>query len=237
MSEITIVSLGAGVQSSALAVLNALGKVEPRASAAVFADTGCEWPETYDFLFGHLKPWLEARGLPVVVVTAGDMYEFLFSKRLLPVTFGNSEKSGRRQCTDRFKIRPMKRWLRGAGARRAVVMLGITIEESHRATPSPDKWITNLYPFVEMGWTRRDCARLLLDMGLPIPPKSRCWICPMQPLDAWRLLAVQHPELFERAAALEERAIARRLAAGKEPLTLTGDRSLRKMFSSSQLCF
>lgn len=236
MSEITIVSLGAGVQSSALAVLNALGKVEPRASVAVFADTGCEWPETYEFLLGHLKPWLEDRGMAVVVVSSGNLYDYCYTRSVLPVVFGDNRVS-RRQCTAKFKLQPIRHWLRGMGVRHATVMLGITVEESHRARPSRTRWISNIYPLLEMGWTRRDCARLLLDMGLPIPPKSRCWICPMQPLDAWRLLAVQHPELFERAAALEERAIARRLAAGKEPLTLTGDRSLRKMFSSSQLCF
>ena len=41
-----IISLGGGVQSSALLILNALGRVNPRATHAVFADTGgeCESP-------------------------------------------------------------------------------------------------------------------------------------------------------------------------------------------------
>jgi 3'-phosphoadenosine 5'-phosphosulfate sulfotransferase (PAPS reductase)/FAD synthetase len=233
MAEITIISLGAGTQSSALAVLAALGKVTPRPIAAVFADTGCEWPETYDFLH-LLREWLEEHDLPVVVVSAGDMYEFFMSRRLLPVTFGGPGRNGRRQCTDKFKIRPVKRWLRDAGADRARIALGITIEESRRVTPSPDRWITNVYPLVEMGWTRTDCLKFLLGLGFPEPPKSRCWVCPMQPLSAWRILASRHPDLFAKAIALEEAAISRRLELGKPPLTLTGGAPLRTLFSVSQ---
>jgi 3'-phosphoadenosine 5'-phosphosulfate sulfotransferase (PAPS reductase)/FAD synthetase len=233
MTEITIISLGAGTQSSALAVLAALGKVTPRPIAAVFADTGCEWPETYDF-FHLLREWLEKHGLPVAVVSAGDMYEFFLNKRLLPVAFGGPGRNGRRQCTDKFKIRPVKRWLRDAGADRARVMLGISMEESNRASRSPDQWITNAYPLVEMRWTRTDCLKLLLDLGFPEPPKSRCWICPMQPMSAWRVLASRHPELFAKAVMLEEAAMARRMEVGKQPLTLTGGPPLQTLFSVSQ---
>jgi len=40
--HLQIISLDAGVQSTALLVLNALGRVEPRATHAIFADTGGE---------------------------------------------------------------------------------------------------------------------------------------------------------------------------------------------------
>jgi hypothetical protein len=33
-----------------------------------------------------LREWLEKHGLPVAVVSAGDMYEFFLNKRLLPVS-------------------------------------------------------------------------------------------------------------------------------------------------------
>lgn len=220
--EITVLSLGAGVQSSALAVLAAMGKISPRPEAALFADTFCEWPETYEFLAMYLRPWLEEHGLPVFTVSAGDMYEFFYSRALLPLAFGKKNEGRRRQCTRQFKIAPMKKWLRENGAQRAFVLLGITVEEGRRARPSPDKWITNVYPLVEMRWTRLDCARLLHDVGLPIPPRSRCWLCPFQPPDAWQRLFTTHPDLFERAVALEERAVARRIALGKKPLYLTG---------------
>lgn len=236
MTEITIVSLGAGVQSSALAVLAALGRITPRPTAAVFADTACEWPETYQFL-SHLKPFLEEHGLPVQIVSAGNMYDFFYSKRLLPVTFGSRGGNGRRQCTDKFKIRPVKKWLRAAGASKASVLLGISADEANRAVPSRDRWIINLYPLVEMGWTRLDCMRFLQEVGLPLPPKSRCWICPMQPLDAWRTLAARHPELFEKAAVLEDLALERRRQEGKSPLTLTGGPPLRRLFSTNQLTY
>lgn len=45
-----IISLGGGVQSSTLVLMNLLGEIEPRAEAAYFADTGFEQAHTYQFL-------------------------------------------------------------------------------------------------------------------------------------------------------------------------------------------
>lgn len=73
--EIAVLSLGTGVQSSALAVLAATGKVSPRPEATMFADTFCEWPETYEFLTTYLRPWLEEHGPLVFVVSAGDILQ------------------------------------------------------------------------------------------------------------------------------------------------------------------
>ena len=49
MTDLTYLSLGAGVQSSALLVLANQGKVE-RPSVAIFADTGDEPQYVYDYL-------------------------------------------------------------------------------------------------------------------------------------------------------------------------------------------
>jgi len=69
--RLTYISLGAGVQSTALAVLSARGeKGVPRADVAIFADTGDEPPHVYDQLErlrGYLKPY----GMPVETVSIG----------------------------------------------------------------------------------------------------------------------------------------------------------------------
>ena len=61
-------SLGAGVQSSTLALMIAHGELEP-VDAAIFADTGWEPKKVYAWL-----DWLEKQlPFPVYRVTAGDL--------------------------------------------------------------------------------------------------------------------------------------------------------------------
>ena len=54
-----ILSLGAGVQSSTLAMMYAQGKLEGMPDAAIFADTGWEPRKVQDYL-----DWFEARNFP-----------------------------------------------------------------------------------------------------------------------------------------------------------------------------
>ncbi len=64
MSLPAYLSLGAGVQSSALALMAAVGEIEPMPKAAIFSDTGWEPREVYDYL-----EWLKGElPFPVHVV-------------------------------------------------------------------------------------------------------------------------------------------------------------------------
>ena len=82
MSEpIQILSLGAGVQSSTLALMAAAGEVGPMPAAAIFADTQDEPDGVYQWL-----NWLEQQlPFPVIRVTKGQLsaraVQFRTSKR------------------------------------------------------------------------------------------------------------------------------------------------------------
>lgn len=56
---------------------------------------------------------------------------------------------------------------------------------------------------------------------LPVPPKSSCFFCPFHRPAAWADLSREEPELFDKAAALEETLNARRKVLGKDPVFLT----------------
>jgi len=75
---IHIISLGAGVQSSTMALMAAAGEIGPMPVAAIFADTQGEPQEVYDYL-EYLKPLLP---FPVHVVTAGNIEKRFFSRTL-----------------------------------------------------------------------------------------------------------------------------------------------------------
>lgn len=69
MSDIHIISLGAGVQSSAMALMAAAGELTPMPAAAIFADTQAEPASVYRWL-----NWLETQlPFPVLRVTRGDL--------------------------------------------------------------------------------------------------------------------------------------------------------------------
>lgn len=63
---LTVISLGAGVQSSVMALMAAKGQIKPMPDCAIFADTQAEPDHVYEWL-----DWLETQlPFPVYRVTA-----------------------------------------------------------------------------------------------------------------------------------------------------------------------
>ena len=65
-------------------------------------------------------------------------------------------------------------------------------------------------PLCDRDITRQGCIDIIRAEGLDVPQKSGCWICPFQRAEQWRELWRRYPELYERAARLEELSTARR---------------------------
>ena len=70
---LNILSLGAGGQSTTVALMSAYGEL-PKFDACIFADTGWEPAEVYAHL-AKLTTELEAHDIPVLTVSAGNIYE------------------------------------------------------------------------------------------------------------------------------------------------------------------
>lgn len=196
-----ILALGAGVQSTALAIMNAEGQIQPRAEYAVFSNTGGELPETYEHLC-RLSRWL-GRRLPLVVVEKQPpLADVKFHYPVLPVHADCSLLP--RRCTDHWKVRPMHRWARGMGIKNLTVQLGISCDESQRIKEAPQKWVTRRWPLIDRLMNREDCRRVIAGAGLPIPTKSACFFCPLRSQSWWRFLKARWPHLFKRACEIEE---------------------------------
>ena len=115
-----------------------------------------------------------------------------------------------RSCTERWKIQPIRRWLQANRDKQPVEQwLGITLDEILRMKPSQVKYITNVYPFIEMldrPWTRGMVMRWLQENDLEIPVKSSCVFCPYHDRAAWR--EIQQSDNGDWQKALEvDRAI------------------------------
>jgi len=236
-----IISYGGGIQTVALAILNATGQVTPRAEVAVFADPGAEMPGTYRHI-EIMQPWLAERGMELVTVRQDRFPPLEQNIRerstTIPVRWNNGKEGGigRRACTTQWKIEPINKWLKAQGVTHAITQIGFSLDEFHRMRPSPIKWIENRYPLIDMGLSRDDCRRIIEEVKLPQPPKSACYFCPLNNVTGWQLLAVYHPDLFDKACELE-RAVNRRgdYNDGKPVYLSSRLRPLVKAFSKHQL--
>ncbi len=224
MSEpIHIISLGAGVQSSTMALMAALGEITPMPVAAVFADTQAEPKNVYDWL-----DWLETQlPFPVYRVTSGNMTEQMFkvvrrrddsgnwSKNLIPAFILNADGTKgimQRQCTADYKIKPLERAVkalaeirRGEKQIKVCQWIGISSDETLRMKESRMAWQKHRWPLVEMGITRRRCFEWMLVNGFPTPPRSACTYCPYHSNSEWRRLKEESPAEFNHAVEVEKK--------------------------------
>lgn len=226
---IRILNLGAGVQSSALALMIARGDLPP-IDAAIFADTQEESAATYS----HLD-WLIAEtkaAFPTLVRSFGKLGDGLVIGRThrkgfstIPAfTLGKNGSRGmlRRACTGDYKIdvidrtirrevlglKPRQRWPKNVAC---VQIMGLSLDElprSIRVTKAfdnaPGRHSSPEYPLIDLGMTRTDCARWLQDYPVPHPvPRSACVFCPYKSNREWRRLRDEDPEGWSRAVEMD----------------------------------
>lgn len=248
--KLNILSLGAGVQSSTLALMGAYGVVDPF-DHAIFADTQSEPAGVYSWLATLRELIAEApHPFPIHVVTAGnltdDMLKLRTSKKtgqkyvraLIPAYFQKPDsKHGRgllgRKCTAEYKVRALIRKQRELAkvprARKGVdigvrcrVAIGISWDEVERMKPSTEPWAVNYWPLVERKLTRQDCLDWMELMGFPKPPRSACVFCPFHSDAEWRRLRDEEPTEFQRAVRVD-RELRAKAAQSTGTAKLAGD--------------
>ncbi len=142
----------------------------------------------------------------------------------IPVRMSNGAP-GTRSCTADFKIKVIGRWLKAHGATAdapATVGVGISVDEIHRANARrAEKYERIVYPLLDLRLRRADCPGIIRAAGLPVPPKSACWFCPLHQFGRWADLRRERPTLFERACALEDLLNDRRDVLGKDHVYLS----------------
>lgn len=216
-------SLGAGVQSTALLLLSAQG-VLPKLVAAIFADTGNEPQAVYDHLDRIEEEVAKPAGIPILRVQWGDIRnDAVTGHRWLKIpvfVLGADGKKGQgtRQCTKDYKVDPIKRKLKTllgskTSASGAILQpppgvvaeqwIGISLDEVHRAKDADERWLRNSFPLLDMRWTRDDCLNYLEEQGWASTPKSACVICPFHSNRMWREIKEQAPEEFADAVEFD----------------------------------
>lgn len=219
VEPIQIISLGAGVQSSVLALMAARGLITPMPKAAIFADTQDEPAAVYVWL-----EWLEKQlPFPVIRVTRGRLSDLStrvivskktglnYTKPSIPAftLYPDDRKPGKmqRHCSMDLKIelilREIKR-LAGKG-HSAIQWIGISTDEPERMKDSRDSRIKNRWPLIELEMSRQDCLAWAKKEGLPQPPRSACIFCPFHSDAEWLRIRSESEEEFQFAVQYERR--------------------------------
>ena len=203
-----MISFGGGVNTIAMTIILC---EEGWRGPIVFADTGGENPKTYCYMNYFEREFLRPRGLEITRLSPISHPELYDDKRIMGAktleTFCLSRHIvpflAVRWCSVQFKRNPLENWRMAHGIDRT--LMGICSDEPGRA--HYDNPIVR-YPLIEAGINRKECMRIAQRAGLEVPLKSGCFFCPGQSLGQWRALYYEYPDLYERAAILEENASA-----------------------------
>lgn len=256
-----VLSLGAGVQSSALLLLAAEGKIAPF-DVAIFADTGWEPATVYDHLQRLIDEVARPAGIPVVRVSNGNIREDSISvdySIMLPLFLMDSAGNKgmlNRQCTQNYKLLPIYRYVRlmlgaeittreckkcngtgrrhlpqlyqtvgrlnsecsvcrGSGLQQRVgpipdpsvsvdMAIGFSVDEVFRVGTSRRKYVNNIYPLLDMSFTRADAAAYLATRGFSQTPRSACIGCPYHSEVEWQGLREKSPSEWEDALLIDD---------------------------------
>lgn len=217
-----ILSLGAGVQSTALALMACDGTL-PGLNAAIFADTGWEPPAVYKQV-DMLEAELNLAGIPLYRVNNGNLRDDSINPnhRYASVPYfvrnpDGSDGMGRRQCTSEYKLVPINRKVRellGAEppkfrhvkrGRVAEQWIGFSTDEIGRANNKRENlYTTKRFPLLDLGMSRKDCARWLAAKGWGHTAKSACIGCPFHGNAQWRDLRDNHPQEWADAVDFDQ---------------------------------
>lgn len=228
MSEFTLLSLGAGVQSTALYLKFLRGEMPWKLDAAIFANTQ-EEPQA---VYRHLA-WLQSlNGPPILIGSAGKLGDDLMhgtnstGQRFASIPAFTTPDEGRtvgqtkRQCSKEYKTevigRVLRREILGLQPRRTPKrgvlvrqIIGISLDEAGRAyrmernVPAP-QYLKRQFPLIAAFQTRSDCLAYLADKVPHETPRSACVLCPYHTDYEWHKQKTSDPTGWARSVAIDD---------------------------------
>lgn len=203
-----IMSCGAGVQSTGMLAAMTLGILK-RPDVVVMVDSGWEKVATLQYLDAVIRPACQRLGVPLEVIRTPvpSVIDAATGLVLIPAyrkLAGGKRARLRTYCNQRWKVSPIKRFIRSLGARRATSWIGISADEKHRTRQPHQQWLRNRYPLVEMGISTDKCRELTKQVGWSPAPRTACVICPLQAQAEWRQMALEYPGDYQRCIGVDD---------------------------------
>jgi len=219
-ADLKVISLGMGVQSTALYLMSSMGYKVPRADVAIFADPQAEHYKTYDMLKWLLQWQKDNDGIEIIVnkdknllkdILNGQIQSGRLRKFAAIPAFGESGGMLRRQCTREYKIEPVKQSARRLHKLKkhkrmkpTEMWLGISTDEIERMKESQLYNIKYFYPLIYHRISRNDCIQFFKDNNFPVPVKSSCTFCPYHSNKFWAEIQKENGVAWKQSVAVDE---------------------------------
>ena len=226
-----VISYGAGTQSTAMLLMGLTGKLHSKPDIAIFADTGGEPKEVYDYL-ALIKDYVKKEfDFEIITVRkkGNDIIEDLETPRISkktgnsyitnsPPLFVKHNDGGKvymanRNCTVTYKIKPFHRYMKNIfnikrqkpeQEKCIELWMGISLDEMQRMREGTDWYAILRYPLIEMKMVRNESIKLVERFGLPTPPRSACTFCPYHNDNEWKRIRKNFPDEFQKVIELEK---------------------------------
>jgi 3'-phosphoadenosine 5'-phosphosulfate sulfotransferase (PAPS reductase)/FAD synthetase len=207
-----VVALSGGKDSAALAIY-LKDKWPNRHFEYVFTDSGCELPETYEYL-DRIRAVLNINIKVVKSEKDWDHWAAAKAKKTPYGTFTYLPSPLNRWCTEVLKIRPYEKWV-DETCRDSLVYsyVGLRADEARdrKGLISRNKNLQSKFPFIEAGINYNEVIDILRQSGLGLPKysswrkRSGCYFCFYQTKQEWLGLLGKHPELYKKAMSYESK--------------------------------
>jgi len=218
-ADLKVISLGMGVQSTALYLMSSMGYKVPRADVAVFSDPQAEHYKTYEMLKWLLKWKEDNNGIDIIVNRDRNIYKDHLkinpNKHIrVPQIPAHTTPKGiaLRQCTYEYKIQPVVqsiRKLHGLKPRKRMkpteTWLGISLDEIQRMKESQLYNIKYFYPLIYHRISRNDCVEFFKDNNFPVPVKSSCVFCPYHSNKFWKELYKENGYAWKMSVIVDKK--------------------------------
>lgn len=209
--KIKIATYGGGVNSTAMILL--LMEQEIKLDYIVFADTGGEKPNTYEYIKYFNSYLVDKLYTPIKIIKRSDktksiddtLRDEIIRRETLPaIAFGF------KTCSLKWKVEPSDRYIKSILKKEQypyIKYVGYDTDEEHRIKKTIYPKYELRYPLIDAEFDRADCKKYIEKCGLKVPPKSSCYFCPSMKGYEIIELQKQYPELLTDALAIEKNAM------------------------------
>lgn len=226
-----ILSCGAGMQSTALALMSCEKVKEPNKypivpiyDLIVFCDLGEEPPWVYNQV-EFIRNACEEAGILFVILKTdlhGDYIRNFGKKRVVSIPFWTLSTEGKkgkmmRNCTLDYKIAAIQKYVRWdvLGYRKGQrtkpkdekaheMHIGFSWEERQRCSDNPHRMFYNVFPLVDMELTRADNYAYIRDIWKLETKASACTFCPFHRNYFFKHLKENHQQDYDKLIEFDE---------------------------------
>lgn len=226
-----ILSCGAGMQSTALALMSCENKRDgikykevPIYDAIIYCDLGHE-PQWVYKQVNFIKEKCEVAKIPFYILNTHlyqDYIDNFGKKRVVSIPFWTIDENGKkgkmmRNCTLDYKINEIIKFVRrnilqykkGQRTKKEDLKahemhLGFSCEEQKRCKDNPHKMFVNKFPLVEMGLSRADNYKYILEVWGLDTKASACNICPFHTNYFFQYLRDNYKEDYQELIKFDE---------------------------------